>query len=202
MPRSNISHQSRLEACEGCGEKVPSYDIVNVGSADRSYRHLCTQCFNAEVAHTHRLENFENFRLDRIVLTDVKGKAHEFHFRTHLFGAMVSLEAFELKRGAPSGYQFQILGDPDEEILSLLARLIERMRRALAVKHLKNGKYGLQIADQTVRGRIGSDKESGVRTPMLTIDGQEISWEEFGRMLMTFEGWQFRMEIADRSEEV
>jgi hypothetical protein len=102
----------------------------------------------------------------------------------------------------PSGYQFQILGDPDEEILSLLARLIERMRRALAVKHLKKGKHGLQIADQTVRGRIGSDEESGVRTPMLTIDGQEISWEEFGRMLTTFEGWQFRMEIADRSEEV
>jgi hypothetical protein len=37
---------------------------------------------------------------------------------------------------------------------------------------------------------------------MLTIDGQEISWDEFGRMLTTFEGWQFRMEVADRSEEV
>ena len=37
---------------------------------------------------------------------------------------------------------------------------------------------------------------------MLVIDGREVSWEEFGRMLMTFEGWQFRMEIRDRSEEV
>jgi hypothetical protein len=37
---------------------------------------------------------------------------------------------------------------------------------------------------------------------MLVIDGREVSWEEFGRMLMTFEGWQSRMEIRDRSEEV
>jgi hypothetical protein len=37
---------------------------------------------------------------------------------------------------------------------------------------------------------------------MLVIDGWEVSWEEFGRMLMTFEGWHFRMEIRDRSEEV
>ena len=202
MPRNDSSHQGTLVACEGCGARVPSYDIVNVGSGDRTYRQLCSQCFNAQIAHTHGVESFENFRLDQIVLTDFKGKAHEFHFRTHLLGAMVSLEAFELKRGVPSGYQFQILGDPDEEILSLLARLIERMRRSLAVKHLKKTKYGVQIADQTVRGRIGWDERSAGRTPMLIIDGQEVPWEAFGRMLMTFEGWQFRMELADRSEEV
>jgi hypothetical protein len=36
---------------------------------------------------------------------------------------------------------------------------------------------------------------------MLVIDGRQVSWEEFGRMHMTFEGWQFRMDIRDRSEE-
>ena len=38
--------------------------------------------------------------------------------------------------------------------------------------------------------------------PLVVIDGQEVSWEQFGQMLMTFEGWQFRMEITDRSEEI
>ena len=38
--------------------------------------------------------------------------------------------------------------------------------------------------------------------PLLVIDGREVSWEEFGRMLMTFEEWQFWMEIVDESEEV
>jgi hypothetical protein len=38
--------------------------------------------------------------------------------------------------------------------------------------------------------------------PLLVIDGQEVVMGEFGRMLMSFEGWQFRVAIRDRSEEV
>jgi hypothetical protein len=33
-------------------------------------------------------------------------------------------------------------------------------------------------------------------------DGREFTWEEFGRMDFTFEGWQFKLEFKDRSEEV
>ncbi len=96
-----------------------------------------------------------------------------------------------------------MLGEPDDEPLSLLGRLIERMRRSLSGKHLVHGEHDMQIADQTVCGRIDWD-ESEVyrRVPMLVIDGQEVSWDEMGRMLMTFEGWQFRLTICDRSDEV
>ena len=97
------------------------------------------------------------FRFDQIVMTDCAGEAHEFHFRTRLLGSMVAVDAFELKRGEPAGYQFQILGDPEDDLLSLLGRLVERMRRSLSVKHLVQSEHGLQIADQTVRGanRLG-----------------------------------------------
>ena len=33
------------------------------------------------------------------------------------------------------------------------------------------------------------------RVPLLVIDGQEVAWDELGRMLMSFEGWQFRLAI-------
>ena len=36
----------------------------------------------------------------------------------------------------------------------------------------------------------------------LQIDGRPVEWEEFGRMLMTFEGSQFKLQIADQSEEI
>jgi hypothetical protein len=36
---------------------------------------------------------------------------------------------------------------------------------------------------------------------LVPVDGREISWEEFGRMLLTFEGGQFKLQIFDRSEE-
>jgi hypothetical protein len=40
------------------------------------------------------------------------------------------------------------------------------------------------------------------RVPLVVVDGREITWEEFGRMLMAFEGWQFKLEIRDMSEEL
>ncbi|MBI3054588.1 MAG: hypothetical protein HYY77_11200 [Betaproteobacteria bacterium] len=80
--------------------------------------------------------------------------------------------------------------------------LVERMRRSLSVKHLVQSEHGLQIAGQTVRARIESDQTTDERMPLLVIDGRDVSWEEFGRMLMTFEGWQFRLEIGDRSDEI
>ena len=188
--------------CEACGTATPGYDMVNYGSIEGGYRQLCSQCLNAEVASTQGLDRFENIRFDQVAMTDCAGEAHEFHFRTRLLGSMVALDAFELKRGEPAGYQFQILGDPDDDLLSLLGRLVERMRRSLSVKHLVQSEHGLQIAGQTVRARIESDQTTDERMPLLVIDGRDVSWEEFGRMLMTFEGGQFRIEIGDRSDEV
>ena len=76
------------------------------------------------------------------------------------------------------------------------------MRRRLSVNHLVADGSGLQIAEQTVRAQISSDPGADLRTPLLIIDGKEVSWEQFGRMLMTFEGFQFRMEIIDPTDEV
>jgi hypothetical protein len=188
--------------CEACGTAVPAYDGVHYGSIEQGNQDLCTRCFNAEVASALGLEGFETVRLHPVMMTDCAGQRHEFHFRMRLLGSMTALEAFELIAGAPGGYQFQILGNPDDDPLSLLGQLIERMRRSLSVKHLVRDEHGTQIADQTVCGRIDWDASQDGRVPRLVIDGQEVSWHEFGRMLMTFEGWQFRLAIRDRSDEV
>jgi hypothetical protein len=191
-----------MVSCDACGRAVPAYDVVNYGSIEQGHRELCSRCFNVEVASALGLERFEHVRLHPIVMTDCAGQRHEFHFQMRLLGAMVTLDAFELRAGAPGGYQFQILGKPNDEPLFLLSHLIERMRRSLSIKHLVRSKYGMQIADQTVCGRIEWDESADGRVPLLVIDGQEVSWEELGRMLMSFEGWQFRLVIRDRSEEV
>jgi hypothetical protein len=175
--------------CESCGSEVPGYDIVNCGSVEHGDRHLCNQCFNAEVASAQGLESFENRRFDPIVMSDCAG-------------AVVAMDAFEVERGRPAGYQFQTVDDSDVELISLLGRLIERMRRRLSVKNLVQSDQRLEIADQTVRGRIEWNESKDERMPLLVIDGQDVSLEDLGRMLVTFEGWQFRMEIRDQSEEV
>jgi hypothetical protein len=189
-------------ACEGCGETVPGHDIVHYGSIDQGYRKLCSRCFNAEVAERSGVESFENIRLEPIGITDCAGEEHQFHLRTRLLGDMVILEAFELRDGEPGGYKFKLAGNPEEDLFVLLGRLVQRIRKALSVKYLADDEYGLQIVDQTVKGVIDCDLSEVERKPLLLIDGQDISWEDFGRMLMSFEGWQFKLEIVDPSDDV
>ena len=170
-------------------------------SIEKGYRQLCSQCFNQHVAKIHGLDAFQHDNFPPIGLADCTGDVHEFNFRTQLFGPGVALDAFELRDGQPGGYHFQIIGDPNDDLLVLFGRLVERIRRALSIKHLVNGELGLQIADRIVRAWIEWDDDCDGRLPILVIDGREVKWEEFGRMLMNFEGWQFRLNILDKSEE-
>ena len=188
--------------CDGCAVLTPSHDITHYGSIEHGYKKLCSLCLNAEVAKHCGLEEFENIRLEPIGITDSTGQTREFHFVTRLLGDILSLDAFELQDGSPAGYQFQVLGEPEDDIFALLGRMVEKIRRALAVKYLvEDPKFGPQIAQQLVCGNIESDPACDERTPLLVIDGKEVTWEEFGQILMTFEGSQFKLELFDRSDE-
>ena len=194
---------SRQIPCDGCRQAAPSYDIVHCGSIERGYRRLCSRCYNSEAAKAAGLEGFEHAKFEPVGLTDCAGEVHEFHFRTHLFGPGVALDAFEVREGSPAGYHFQIIGDPADDLLVLLGRLIAKIRRTLSVKHLMDGESGWQIGDnRVVQGIVESDRDYDGRAPLLIIDGREVDWDEFGRMLMSFEGWQFKLSLADKSEEI
>jgi len=189
--------------CEGCGEITPSHDIVSYSSEDGGSQLLCSRCFNAEVAKLSGLESFDNSRIQPIGITDCAGETHQFHFTQRLLGNMVALDAVELREGSLDGYRFQMIGNPDGDAFALLGRLVEKIRRTLSVKHIANDdRHGLQISDQTVRGRIEGDYSGAGHAPVVVVDGREISWEDFGQMLMTFEGWQFKLEICDISEDI
>ena len=53
-----------------------------------------------------------------------------------------------------------------------------------------------------VRGRSEWDEETRGLLLRLVIDGESVGWDEMGRMLMTYGGFQFLFEIRDRTEEV
>ncbi len=188
--------------CDGCAKPTPAHESTPSGSQETGYRLLCCSCFNADVAARCGVEGFENIRLEPIRLTDGEGMSHEFHFQTRLLGHIVALEAYELIEGTPAGYKFQMIGSPEDDLFALLGRLIERIRRALAVKHITDDeRFGPHISDRTVRGRIDWDEEQDGRVPLVVVDGRTFTWDEFGEMLMTFEGSPFRLEISDPSEE-
>ena len=189
-----------LEQCEACGRRVPGYDTVVLSSETKS-RSLCSNCFNDTMAAWHGID-FQHPTFEPLTLHDVDGVSHLFHFCSRLGGPGLAVEALEIKGGQPQGYEFQVLGKLDQDPLELFRRLYERIRRTLARKHIVDGELGPRIGDENVvRGRITWDDESHGEVPRLVIDGKELSWEEFGRMLMTYEGFQFKLAILDRSDE-
>ncbi|MES2321859.1 MAG: hypothetical protein V4633_06325 [Pseudomonadota bacterium] len=190
--------------CQECDAVTAGHDIVHFGSDGDTYRDLCTACFNTEMAARSGLHQFKNVRLEPVSFADCDGAMHEFHFRTRLLGDILSLEAFELIAGAPAGYQFQSVGQAEEELFGLLGRLIQKIRRTLCVKHIADepGLRGHQIVDMIVRGRVEWDEAQDGRMPQVLVDGRSFTWEELGEMLMAFEGWQFKLEMFDPSDEV
>ncbi len=203
---ATVTEFARNLPCERCGTLVPRHDLTHF-TTETGASELCTLCFNADVAQRSGIDDFDNHPLDPVLITAADGVIHEFHLRTRLLGAIVTLEAYELKDHAPSGYQFQLVGEPDEDRFVQLGRLVERIRRTLATTYLEDGRDGLQIKDMEVKGTIEADLSDeadvmGSSAPMLVIDGRDVSWEEFGRMLMTFEGFQFKLEIVDKSDDL
>lgn len=52
-----------------------------------------------------------------------------------------------------------------------------------------------------MRGHITSDLDGENDMPVVVIDGKEISWAEFGKMVSTYMGFNFKLELYDKSEE-
>ena len=189
--------------CDACRQPTVAHDVVNYGSMEGGYRQLCGRCFNAAAASRLGLRGFEHVDFEPVFMVDARGARHEFQFRTRLFGPGMAIDAFELRDGFPAGYRFQAIGEPDDEPLELLGSLIGKMRRALALTCLDDTDHWPQVNDRLIlRGTVEGDPDEDHRSPQVVIDGREISWDELGRMVAAFEGWQFKLEFRDLSEEI
>lgn len=189
------------EVCDSCGKLLAAHESVHLQDKKRPQL-LCFRCFNKYAAKRMGIDCPEP-EIEDITLSDRSGHVHRFTIRNQLVPSGILIEAFEVVNGRRGGYEFGVLGDHEDDYLKLFAELFERIRRGLARQHIEEGVLGRQISSgNTVRGRITWDEEFDGRIPMLVIDGIEVTWEELGGMLMTYEGFQFKLEIRDRSEEV
>jgi len=110
---------------------VPQHDTVNTVSEGHGDRLLCTACFNREMAHHTGLDDFGEVKFNQCTCP-MPMEPSTSSIRSLLFGDKLSLEAFDsTSEEEPSGYRFQILGDPLSDQFVLLGKLIEKMRRCL-----------------------------------------------------------------------
>ena len=186
------------ERCSACGTIVASRDGVHVGDKDET-RFMCSRCYNESIAEYLGLD-YEHIEFDPVTLEDPEGVSHTFQFVSHIFGEKLSLEALEVTEH-DEGYEFSVIADADQDLYITFQSLFERIRRELSRRHLEPDDRGYRrIKDGVVRGQITSEADDPVAT-LLIIDGKPVSWDELGRMVSTYMGFRFKLEIFDRSEE-
>ena len=186
------------QTCTACGANVSSYDGVSVGYKEGT-KFLCSRCYNESMAE-HLGLDYEHVSFDPLTIQDLDGESRTFQFRPRIFGDQLSLDAFEA--GLDKGYEFSVIADAQQDLFVTFQMLFERIRRELGRRHIEPEGSGYRITqDNVVRGQITDDPDCFERIPLLIIDGKPITWENLGRMVVPNEGFRFKLEIFDHSEE-
>ncbi|HMA65742.1 MAG: hypothetical protein ACM31E_04580 [Fibrobacterota bacterium] len=129
----------------------------------------------------------------------------ERHFKISSFpcpGGLLSeaLEVVNNKNAEP--YIFSILSQFDTDIEYAELQLKAKIKRGIDKKYLKNLQGHLILGeDDELFGRIDWDSNADDGSMILVVDGKRLTKDEFWELLKSYEGWQFRMQIVDRTEE-
>jgi hypothetical protein len=107
------------------------------------------------------------------------------------------------KRDARGGHRFAILGDFETDARDLFKRLRKRIRQGLSVRHVQETEHGWQLTQaHRLSGVIEWDPETEGALPLLIVDGRPFTWDQIGRMMMTFEGFTLNAIVEDTIEVV
>ena len=187
-----------MATCTRCAKEIGGFETISVtGRGD-----FCYACYNDDLIQDG-FEDFDNAKLDPVVLEDADGVAHTFAIQSLIVPTGHGMKAVEVRDGEARGYVFEILGDFGDDALVLFGKLYQRMRAGLAQRHIERGAYGWELTDAArIVGRIEADLDDPDGLPLLVVDGKELTWEEVGRMLKSSEGFTLEMAVKDSIEVV
>jgi hypothetical protein len=185
--------------CGLCGKILRPYDSISVSEVGER----CYRCFNEESADLLGVD-FDNTPITPITVADGNGVRHRFEIRSMLVGTGHAMSAREVKnRDAEAGYRFEILGDHETDAQDLFKLLRERIPQGLSVRHVQKTEHGWQLTQaHRLSGVIEWDPETDGGLPLLIVDGRAFTWDQIGRMLMTFEGFTLNAIVQDTIEVV
>lgn len=187
------------DACEDCGSTDADHWL---GDAL-----LCDRCFDKRVA---RLTGYPELpgAPPSITLTDAEGRRHKLRFRVWRVPTGIEVELEELGVVPGEGYRRAVLGDHDADVEELVAVLVPKAELDMAQRFLEpnphRAGYVLAGDKDVVEGRLVWSNEAGeVGRPYdVVVDGKKLTWEDLGRALEGYEGWRFRIELADRIDDL
>lgn len=183
------------ETCDACAYPLEHHEAFRVLGEGT----FCGRCW-AERLALETQEDVAHIEVAPILVEDAAGEEHQFHFRYSPRASCLSIFELDDQR-REAGYKFRVIAEEGEGSAALVGRLLAKARTALASPQLepsKASRYPFSIKGEAVQGWIRSDPEAwaqGESIPRVSIDGRDLPWLEFGRMVMEHEGWPFRLEF-------
>lgn len=188
--------------CNICGEKNKQLNFINLTHANLEYETICIKCYNSQIAEIIdiELDHIEETTFDII---DAYGNLRKFDIRQLIVPTGISLAACETKDDAENYfYSINVLGDIECNQKELYEKLITKVKKEMSRKQLdpKSG-YKDLISDSAI-GEFLWDEDSEDNVTKVRIDGKELSWIEFGRIFNKYEGFRFKIEVFDKTEDI
>ncbi|WP_317645416.1 hypothetical protein [Sporosarcina sp. GW1-11] len=137
------------------------------------------------------------------VADDANGVKRIFEVEQQITGTAILLTARERWE---QGYEFAVDGEPDTNQHKLFKQLREKTTRGLSETYLETGKFSTAepytyVKQNHLKGVLAYDSANS-ETPLAIIDGKPYTWDEVGRMLQAFEGFQVKIAMKDLADEL
>ena len=191
-----------MNLCDIC--KKNQVDI-HVGTPSGENLHLCWECNNNLAAEylDIPLTPFQNGIYE---YTGIRGKTHTFRIHKIVHPVGIGYEADEITVDQSPGFKVAVMDNLDCDQAVLFDKLEAKIKKTIFKRYLKISKdsyFGKRIIikNDEVVGRFEYD-ERNESIPMVVIDGKAFSWDELGKMLTTYEGFQFALKIYDMTDDI
>ncbi|WP_078429807.1 DUF7713 domain-containing protein [Alkalihalobacterium alkalinitrilicum] len=186
-----------MSICDHCKE----LEAKIILTYEQGTEHLCFRCYNKMMEEELGME-LESHP-DSFSVTDFAGVSRSFVITSRLNPMGIYLEAEE---NTEDGYKFAVYGEIDCNQSGLLNQLLDKVMRGVSTSYLTtttfpSGRHIESIAEGKLIGRLDYD-ETNEDTPLVIVDGKAYTWEQLGRMVRAFEGFQFQLKMVDMTDDV
>ncbi len=186
-----------MAKCDACGLREAKIHL----SIEDDQLSLCNDCYNEYMAGELEVELEE--LLESFSLKDSEGVVRTFLVETRLYPIGIFMEA---KENIEFGYTFAVHGELEDDQQQLLNRLIEKTKKGIKEKFIESkvflsGQPYEALTNDHFAGRIEYD-EFAEGLPLIIIDGRAYTWEEVGRLIKSYEGFQIKVKMYDQTDEI
>ncbi|MDD2247367.1 MAG: hypothetical protein PHC39_09915 [Proteiniphilum sp.] len=176
-----------------------------MGTPSGEMLYLCWECNNNLAAEYLGIDLIP-FRNGIYEYTGIRGKKHTFRINQIVHPVGIGYEADEITVDQSPGFKVAVMDNLDCDQAVLFDKLEAKIKKTIFKRYLKISKdsyFGKRIIikNDEVVGRFEYD-ERNESIPMVVIDGKAFSWDELGKMLTTYESFQFALKIYDMTDDI